>query len=96
MTMAELSQQGRLTLGKLAGETPALFVTGVTDQSGAITDVLAVRNGELTNIVLSELTGVSGEVWPFCGLYRLIGDGDSVSGAGGRGVPHSAGGLAAF
>ncbi len=69
MTMAELSQQGRLTLGKLAGETPALFVTGVTDQSSAITDVLAVRNGELTNIVLSELTGVSGEVWTFCGLY---------------------------
>lgn len=69
MTMAELSQQGRVTLGTLRGEEPALFVTGVAEQSGAVTDILAVRNGELTNIVLAEATGVSGEIAPFCGLY---------------------------
>lgn len=69
VTMAELSQQGRLSAGTLRGGEPALFVTGVTEQSGAVTDVLALRNGELTNLVLSEDTGVSGEIAPFCGLY---------------------------
>ena len=31
MTMAELSQQGRITVGVLRSSTPALFVTGVAD-----------------------------------------------------------------
>ena len=69
VTMAELNQQGRLSAGKLRGDAPALFVTGVTEQSGAVTDVLALRNGELSNIVLSEATGVSGEIAPFYNLY---------------------------
>jgi hypothetical protein len=68
-TMAELSQQGKVTKGTLKGEIPALFVTGVTDLPGAVTDILAVRNGELYNIVLSSATGVSGEIDPYCGLY---------------------------
>ncbi len=76
VTMAELSQQGRLTTGTLKGGTPALFVTGVTEQSGAVTDILALRNGELTNIVLSEATGVSGEIAPFYGLYPKDINGD--------------------
>ncbi len=71
VTMAELSQQGRLSAGTLQGGVPALFVTGVTEQSGAVTDILAVRNGELTNIVLSEATGVSGEIAPFYSLYPM-------------------------
>ena len=71
VTMAELSQQGRLTSGTLKGGASALFVTGVTEQSGAVTDILALRNGELTNIVLSEATGVSGEIAPFNGLYPM-------------------------
>ena len=76
VTMAELSQQGRLTTGTLKGGVPALFVTGVTEQSGAVTDILALRNGELTNIVLSETTGVSGEIAPFYGLYPMDINGD--------------------
>lgn len=76
VTMAELSQQGRLTAGTLRGGEPALFVTGVTEQSGAVTDILALRNGELTNIVLSEATGVSGEIAPFYGLYPMDINGD--------------------
>ena len=76
VTMAELSQQGRLTAGTLRGGEPALFVTSVTEQSGAVTDILALRNGELTNIVLSEATGVSGEIAPFYGLYPMDIDGD--------------------
>ena len=69
VTMAELNQQGRVTQGKLQEEVPALFVTGVTDASRAVTDILSVRNGELTNVVLSDLTGVSGEIAPLCSLY---------------------------
>lgn len=79
MTMAELSQQGRVTAGTLQGEMPALFITGVTDQSSAITDVLAVRNGEFGNLVLSEVTGVSGEVSSFCGLYPTDINGDGLT-----------------
>lgn len=70
-TMAELSQQGKVTRGWLQDEIPALFVTGITDTSRAITDILAVRNGELANIVLSESSGVSGEIAAFRGLYPM-------------------------
>ena len=71
VTMAELSQQGRVTKGCLRDDVPAVFVTGVTELSGTVTDVLALRNGELSNIVLSEQTGVSKLVHPFCGLYPV-------------------------
>ena len=36
-TMAQLSQQGRLTQGTLLDGTAALFVTGVTDATQAVT-----------------------------------------------------------
>ena len=78
-TMAELSQLGRVTHGKLRGEVPALFVTGVTDTARAITDILTVRNGELTNIVLSELTGVSSEIASYCTLYPSDINGDGLT-----------------
>jgi len=79
VTMAELSQQGRLNTGTLRDGAPALFVTGVTEQSGAVTDILALRNGELTNIVLSEATGVSGEIAPFYSLYPMDINGDGLT-----------------
>ena len=79
VTMAELSQQGRVTAGTLRSGRPALFVTGVNDDAIAITDVLVVRNGELSNIVLSEQTGVSGEIALFCGLYPADVNGDGVT-----------------
>lgn len=79
VTMAELNQQGRLYTGQLRGGRPALFVTGVTEESGAVTDVLALRNGELTNIVLSEATGVSGVIAPFYGLYPMDINGDGLT-----------------
>ena len=78
VTMAELSQQGRVSDGRIQS-APALFVTGVTDVPMAITDVLALRNGELTNIVLSEHTGVSAEISPFCGLYPMDINGDGLT-----------------
>ncbi len=85
VTMAELNQQGRVSQGKLEGESPALFVTGVTDDVRAVTDILAVRSGgtanggELTNIALSNLTGVSGVVAPFCTLYPGDINGDGLT-----------------
>ena len=71
MTMAELSQQGRITRGYLQEQLPALFITGVTDTAQTITDILSVRNGELTNLTLSDSTGVSTEIVPFSGLYPV-------------------------
>lgn len=79
ITMAELNQQGRLNTGRLRGDVPALFVTGVTEQAIAVTDVLAVRNGELTNIVLAESTGVSGVIAPFYSLYPTDINGDGLT-----------------
>lgn len=69
VTMAELSQQGRVVSGTLRDGVPAVFVTGVVEQSGAVTDVLALRNGELSSLLLSEQTGVSKLVYPFSSLY---------------------------
>ena len=79
MTMAELSQQGRITRGYLQEQVPALFVSGVTDMAQSITDILTVRNGELTNITLSAATGVSTEVMPFSGLYPADINADGIT-----------------
>lgn len=78
-TMAELSQQGRVTGGTVVSGAPALFVTGVTDTPWAITDILTMRNGELTNVVLSEVTGVSAVTAPFCALYPTDINGDGIT-----------------
>lgn len=77
--MAELNQQGRVTNGILRDGVPAVFVTGVTELSGAVTDILALRNGELCNIVISEQTGVSKLVYPFCALYPSDINGDGLT-----------------
>ena len=79
VTMAELNQQGRVTQGTLQGDIPALFVTGVTETARAVTDILAVRSGELANIVLSDLTGVSGEIAPFASLYPTDLNNDGIT-----------------
>ena len=79
VTMAELNTRGRVTLGILQEETPALFVTGVTDLTRVVTDVLAVRNGELNNIVLSGETGVSREIYTYRGLYPSDVNGDGLT-----------------
>lgn len=78
VTMAELSQQGRVTGGMLRDGAPALFITGVEEGTWAVTDILALRNGELSNIVLSDATGVSGEIASFESLYPADINGDGV------------------
>ena len=79
MTMAELSRQGRLTRGTLAGGMPALFVTGVTERERAVTDILTLQEGELDNIVLSTTTGVSRQISDFQSLYPTDINGDGVT-----------------
>lgn len=79
ITMAELSQQGRVNSGTLEDGLPALFVTGVTEVPRAITDILTLRNGELANVVVSDTTGVSAEIAPFCSLYPSDINGDGVT-----------------
>ena len=78
-TMAELSQQGKVIDGALRDGVGALYVTGVTDQMMAVTDILTLRGGELSNIVLSMGTGVSGEIAPFCSLYPSDINADGVT-----------------
>ena len=79
ITMAELSQQGRVSSGMLEDGLPALFVTGVTEVPRAITDILTLRNGELANVVVSDTTGVSAEIAPFCSLYPADINGDGMT-----------------
>lgn len=79
-TMAELSgQQGRVQKGTLSGGAPALFITGVEDASWSVTDILTVRDGELSNLLLSDVTGVSGEIVAYSGLYPTDINGDGVT-----------------
>ena len=79
MTMAELSQQGRATQGTLRGGEPALFITGVVESAQTITDILAIRNGELANVVISSSTGVTSEVAMFRSLYPTDINGDGLT-----------------
>ena len=82
-TMAELSQQGRVKNGTLSDGTPALFVTGVEESAWMATDILTVKNGELVNILLSDVTGVTSEVAPFTALYP-----EDINDDGVTEVPH--------
>ena len=79
VTMAELSNLGRVTAGALLDETPALFVVGVADSTTAITDILVERDGELDNIVLSDITGMSMEIARFMSLYPTDINGDKTT-----------------
>ena len=79
MTMAELSQQGRLSGGALEEEIPALFVTGVEESAWAVTDILTLRKGDLVNVALSDITGVSSVIAPFQSLYPADINGDGVT-----------------
>ena len=79
MTMAELSAWGRVSKGTLKEGVPALFVTGVTDQIRAVTDILCVKNGSLSNIVRSDATGVSKGIFAYQGLYPADIDQDGVT-----------------
>lgn len=79
-TMAELSgQQGRVQKGTLRDGVPALFITGVEDSVWAVTDILAEREGELCNLLLSDITGVSGEIVAYQGLVPTDINNDGIT-----------------
>lgn len=79
MTMAELSNMGRVRSGTLNTGKPALFVTGVSASGTAITDILMDKNGELSNIVLSDTTGVSRENYRSLSLFPTDINGDGYT-----------------
>lgn len=79
MTMAELSNMGRVRSGTLNTGRPALFVTGVSVSSTAITDILVDKSGELANIALSDTTGVSKENYRSLSLFPTDINGDGYT-----------------
>lgn len=79
MTMAELSNPGRVRSGTLSTGKPALFVTGISASGTAITDILTDKNSELVNIVLSDTTGVSKENYRSLSLFPTDINGDGVT-----------------
>ena len=77
MTMAELNsvEQGTLRDGERA-----LFVTGISEDTRAITDILIYRAEDgIANIVLSDYTGVSSEIFRNISLEPTDIDGDGVT-----------------
>ena len=56
-TMAELSQQGRVKSGVLGTVRRPCSSRGVEESAWMVTDILTVKNGELVNILLSDVTG---------------------------------------
>lgn len=79
VTMVELSNLGRVVTGAVQDGTPALFVVGVVESTTEITDILVARDGELRNIVLSNITGASTEVARFLSLYPTDINGDKIT-----------------
>lgn len=79
VTMAELNNLGRITAGALQGGERALFVVGVADSSMEITDILTMRQGELSNIVLSNITGATSVIARYLSLYPADINGDGVT-----------------
>jgi len=76
MTMAELRS---VDMGTLREGERALFVTGVSEDTRAITDILIYRDGGVANIVRSDYTGVSSEIFRSISLKPADIDGDGVT-----------------
>ena len=76
MTMAELD---RVDVGSLRDGEVALFVTGVAEDTRAITDILTYHQGTIVNIVRNDLTGVSSEVFRYIDLRPQDINGDGVT-----------------
>ena len=69
--------------GTLENGERAVFVTGrvagVEETSRAVTDILVCREGELSNIMLSQSTGVSAQIARFLNIQPADIDGDGVT-----------------
>ena len=76
MTMAELKS---MDIGALRDGDIALFVTGVAEDTRSITDILTYKQGAIANIVRSDVTGVSSEIFRYISLEPVDIDGDGVT-----------------
>lgn len=77
-TMAELAR-GSVVSGALTGETRAVFITGVSDESQVTTDILIYREDSgLVNVTLDPRTGRSGVTSAYLQLRPQDIDGDGV------------------
>ena len=76
MTMAELKS---MDIGALQDGEVALFVTGVAEDTRSITDILTYKQGAIANIVRSDVTGVSSEIFRYISLEPVDIDGDGVT-----------------
>lgn len=64
-----LAGLSKVTVGALSDGSMALFVTGTFDESDNATDILILRDLSLTNITLSNFTGVTSLVYQNRNLY---------------------------
>ena len=76
MTMAELRS---VDIGTLRDGEPALFVTGVAEDTRSITDILTYKQETMVNIVRNESTGVTSEIFRYVSLDPTDIDGDGVT-----------------
>ena len=76
MTMAELRS---MDVGALRDGETALFVTGVVEDTRSVTDILAYRQDAISNIVRSDVTGVTSEIFRYISLEPTDIDGDGVT-----------------
>ena len=76
MTMAELKS---MDIGALRDGEVALFVTGVAEDTRSITDILTYKQGAIANIVRSDVTGVSSEIFRYISLEPMDIDSDGVT-----------------
>ena len=77
-TMAELAR-GSVVSGRLRGDHAAVFVTGVSDEAMASTDIITYHAGVgLVNLAVDPQTGNSGVNFPYMQLRPQDIDGDGV------------------
>lgn len=77
-TMAELTR-GSVVSGKMSDGGAAVYVTGITEDAQAVTDIITYRSGVgLINVTVDAQTGSSGAVFPYTQLRPQDINGDGV------------------
>ncbi len=76
MTMAELKH---VEIGALRDRDIAMFVTGVSQDTRAITDILIYKDDSIYNVVRDDYSGVSSEIFRNIDLLPADIDGDGVT-----------------
>lgn len=78
----ELSEQlehiRRIMVSKLSGGAPAVYIASLVNESAIVTDIFAIKNGELTNISFSSESGTSVQTLRNYYVYAEDVDNDGV------------------